>query len=495
MTTGAATLDARRRGNRARVAAGSVLQSAARGLALIFGIVLAGYLTRRLGVGDYGSYAVAITLASWFSAVLATATTAGSIRIMAAHQEGRQFAVAMLAVAGGAGTAIWILAVLVAPLVSAVLRTPELTALLQIIAADIPLSAMASVYNGLLTGQGRFAIGAGSFVATAAARLALAVVLLQSGFGVIGAALSVPLASLVQVLYGWTATGVSVFERDRVRLSELWGQTRLMAGASLALRVSQRLDLLAVKIFAGSPDVTGYYAGAQNLAHGPMLAFQGSPGVLTQAVAHARARGEHDVAVDLARTFLRTTLAYAGLIIAMAGLADDAVVFVLGAQFAPAGPVLAVLLWSAAFRVLSNGARGIIAAIGEQTALVRLLMLAIAGGAVLYAVLVPLAGGIGAALGAAVLATVVFALSAHAIVHLLQMTFPWRSLVRVAIATIAAAVAAAILPGTGPAVIVRAAGVALIYGAILWALGEWRPRRADAATFLQSLRMAVGTHR
>jgi O-antigen/teichoic acid export membrane protein len=145
--------------------------------------------------------------------------------------------------------------------------------------------------------------------------------------------------------------------------------------------------------------------------------------------------------------------------------------------------------------VLSNGARGIIAAIGEQTDLVRLLMLAIAGGAVLYAVLVPLAGGIGAALGAAVLATVVFALSAHAIVHLLQMTFPWRSLVRVAVATLAAAVAAAMLPGTGAAVIVRAASVAAIYGAMLWALGEWRPRRADAASFLQSLRVAVGINR
>jgi O-antigen/teichoic acid export membrane protein len=475
----------------ARVAAGSVLQSVARGLALGAGVILAGYLTRRLGIADYGSYAVAIALTTWFSAVLTTATTAGSIRIMAAHQDGRRFAVTMLAAALGAGTSLCLVAVLVAPLISAALRTPALASLLQISAVDIPLTAMASVYNGLLTGQGRFAIGAGSFVATAVARLALAVVFLQSGFGVVGAALSVPLASLVQVLYGWTATGVSPFERERVRLSELWEQTRLMAGASLALRVSQRLDLLAVKIFVASPAVTGLYAGAQNLAHGPMLAFQGSPGVMTQAVARARARGEHDVAVDLVRTFLRTTMAYAGLIIAMAGLAGDAVVFVLGGQFAQAGPVLAVLLWSAAFRVLSNGARGVIAAIGEQTVLVRLLVLAIAGGAILYAVLVPLAGGVGAALGAAILATVIFTLSAHAITRLLQMTFPWRSLMRVATASLASGAAAAALPGIGPLVMLRAIGVAVIYGALIWMLGEWRPRRADASSFFQSLRVEV----
>jgi O-antigen/teichoic acid export membrane protein len=195
--------------------------------------------------------------------------------------------------------------------------------------------------------------------------------------------------------------------------------------------------------------------------------------------------------VDLVRTFLRTTMAYAGLIIAMAGLAGDAVVFVLGGQFAQAGPVLAVLLWSAAFRVLSNGARGVIAAIGEQTVLVRLLVLAIAGGAILYAVLVPLAGGVGAALGAAILATVIFTLSAHAITRLLQMTFPWRSLVRVATASLASGAAAAALPGIGPLVMLRAIGVAVIYGALIWMLGEWRPRRADASSFFQSLRVEV----
>jgi hypothetical protein len=262
--------EARRR-SRARVAAGSMLQGASRAVVLASGILLAAYLTRHLSVADYGTYAVAILVVSWVGAGLGTATTAGSIRLLAAHADGRRFAVTMLHAAGGAGLLASLVMMLVAPFVAGLFESPDFAWLLRIVALELPLGATAAVYSGVLTGEGRFAPGAAGWAAGALSRLALAVLLVELGLGVTGAALSIPLAALVHAVYGRVMSGVPVFSREGVGLVRLWEQTRLLAGASFALRISQRMDLMAVRLFSGSAVAAGYYAGAQNLALGPLL--------------------------------------------------------------------------------------------------------------------------------------------------------------------------------------------------------------------------------
>ena len=50
---------------RAHAAAGSMIQVGARIGVLLLGVVLVGYLARRLGTAEYGRYAVAVVLINW----------------------------------------------------------------------------------------------------------------------------------------------------------------------------------------------------------------------------------------------------------------------------------------------------------------------------------------------------------------------------------------------------------------------------------------------
>ena len=153
--------------------------------------------------------------------------------------------------------------------------------------------------------------------------------------------------------------------------------------------------------------------------------------------------------------------------------------------------MLVVLLWATAFRVLATAARAIIAAVGEQAAIVRALVLATAGGAVTYILVIPSGGAMAAAVATAVFSLVVFALSVNAALRLMHMSFPWMSLLRIAAASAVAMLVAALSPGTGLAVVARGVIATAAYGAALLLLREWRPKPADATSLLRSLQHAL----
>ena len=92
---------------RARVAAGSVLMVASRVAVLGCGLVLMGYLTRRLGLADYGRYALSILLMNWIGVSIGLATGGALVRLVAGRADGHRFAVSMLQlvtlVSGGLG--------------------------------------------------------------------------------------------------------------------------------------------------------------------------------------------------------------------------------------------------------------------------------------------------------------------------------------------------------------------------------------------------------
>ena len=71
--------------SRAHAAAGSVIQVGARIGVLLLGVVLMGYLARRLGTAEYGRYAVAVVLINWLMFTIVVATGSATIRLVAGH--------------------------------------------------------------------------------------------------------------------------------------------------------------------------------------------------------------------------------------------------------------------------------------------------------------------------------------------------------------------------------------------------------------------------
>lgn len=183
---------------------------------------------------------------------------------------------------------------------------------------------------------------------------------------------------------------------DREAITRLWGESwpLLLSGLTVILYI--RLDLVMVRQIAGEP-AAGAYAAAVRLSE---LGFFLPGAIVTSllpAVLQARAAGAAPYRVAMQRLMdVNAGLAYA-LAVPMVLLAPWVVRLAYGAQFAAAGPVLAVHGWTLVWAALGV-VRGQFCV---NEGLTRLHLASTAAGAVLNVglnlVLIPRYGAVGAA--------------------------------------------------------------------------------------------------
>jgi O-antigen/teichoic acid export membrane protein len=473
--------------HRAHAAAGSILQIAARIGVLLLSMLLIGYLTRRLGTAEYGRYAVSVVLMNWLAISIALATGGATVRLVAGKANGRCYAVSMLQMVGVVATTLAVLIALVAQPLADLLRSPGIAPLLRILSADFAMGAVAGIYAGILVAQGRYGLSALTALLATTTQLLAAFFFVEKGLLAAGACWAVVAGSVVQLVIGRWASGIPFFSRDRVPFGDLWGHTRLLAGAQLALRISQSMDLLAVKFFAISPSLAGLYAGGLNISQAGFMMFGPTQGVLLQSMAQSRREGNHDEAARTGTLYLRVALTYGALLCALSVLADEIAVFLLGAAFAQSGPILAILLWAVAFRLLAGTGRTLIAAVGEKVSIMLPLLILIVLGIIAYAIAIPRGGIIAAAAIALGLAVAGGLTSLREGLKLMGLRFPWMSLARIVVAAVVTAFVAASLPGTGWFLIAKLTVACLLYAALLFAFNEWRPSRQQIMSLRQAL--------
>jgi O-antigen/teichoic acid export membrane protein len=441
------------------------------------GLVLMGYLTRQLGLADYGRYALSILLVNWIGMSIGLATGGALVRLVAGRADGHRYAVSMLQlvtlVSGGLGILLFV----GAGWIAAAVRSPGIAELLRILAIDLPLGGMAGVHLGILTARGEFGKNAVGVLAGWIFQLGAAVFFLESGWAARGAAWAVVAGGAAQWLLARAMSGVGIFSRERVPFSGLWAETRLLAGAQVALRVSQSMDLLAVKYFLISPAFAGLYAGVQNIGFAALMLFQPTTSVVQQSLSKSRLAENHPEAAKVAQTFLRVATIYSGILVALGVFARDIAVFLLGREFAESGPVLAVLLVAVAFRIQAAAGRTLISAAGERAAILAPLLALIVAGAVAFALVVPKAGLIGAAWVAAFLGFGTAIFSIRDGMRLLKLRYPWATLARVAVASSVTACMGFWLRDRGLPVLLDLTLATILYGATLLLLREWRPTR------------------
>ena len=472
---------------RARVAAGSVLQIVSRVAVLGCGVVLIGYLTRRLGTAEYGRYAVSVVLMNWLAITMAVATGGATVRLMAGKENGRRYAVSMLQMVGVLAATLAVLIALAAQPLADLLRSPAIAPLLRILSADFAMGAVAGIYSGILVAQGRYGLSALTALTAMAAQLLAAFFFVEQGLLAAGACWAVVAGSVVQLVIGRWASGIPFFSCERVPFGDLWGHTRLLAGAQLALRMTQSMDLLAVKFFGLSPSLAGLYAGGQNIGQAGFMMFGPTQAVLLQSMAQSRRDGNHDEAARTGTLYLRVALTYGALLCALSVLADEIAVFLLGPAFARSGPILAILLWAVAFRLLAGTGRTLISAVGEKVSIMIPLLVLIVLGIIAYAIAIPRGGIIAAAAVALGLAIAAGLTSLREGLKIMGLRFPWISLFKIFAAAVVTAFVAASLPGTGWFLIAKLTVSCLLYAALLFAFNEWRPTRQQLISLRQAL--------
>jgi O-antigen/teichoic acid export membrane protein len=273
-------------------------------------------------------------------------------------------------------------------------------------------------------------------------------------------------------------SGLPLFSAERVAFSELWAQTRLLAAAQVALRVSQGMDLLAVKYFLGSPAVAGLYAGAQNIGFAALMLFQPTAPVVLQSLSKSRREENPAEAARVGVTFIRVSLIYGGALIALSVFSREIAVFLLGSQFSESGPVLAVLLAAMAFRIQAVAGRTLLSAAGEKVSILIPLLLLIGLAAGGFALAIPAFGILGGAGVAAALALGTAIVSLRDGLRLLNLAFPWATLLRTLIAASTTAAFAVWLRGFSLHVLIELTLATPLYAATLIILGEWKPTKA-----------------
>ncbi len=447
-----------------------------------------GYLTRQLGLRDYGRYALTILLSSWIGIAIGAMSGGATIRLVAGSLNGRRYAVTTIQLVTIYAVTAGALLGLGADRLAHWVEEPQIAPILRIMALNVPVAALTGIYTALLTAQGRSGMLAFYAATGLPVQLAMVLLLVGRGWGIYGAAYAILISSSVQLVLGFGLTGISPFTSQRVSFRQLWSETRLQAGTQFVIRIIEGIDLILVKIFLTSPSIAGLYAGAQNIGLASVMLFNPSSGIVIQSLSKSILHERPQERNHTATAYLRVALIYGGLLVAFSGLADRIVLFLLGEGFQSSSEVVMILLWAGAFRIASVAGRTLVFSAGKKLSALPSLLSLLVAGILAYAIVLPRYGATGGAMVTAAVSLVLAVMTLRDGTILTGINFPWLTLLRVLIATAATTLLALYLRNFGISVLWLLTFTAAAYAAILIIFREWTPKRGNFKIFLTACR-------
>jgi O-antigen/teichoic acid export membrane protein len=425
-------------------------------------LVLVVGLARTLSPADYGRYSFLIAYLTLFQVLADFGTETILLRRLAAEPRarGRVLAGALglrltLAILAGSG------AVLLAPWGEP--GDPALASRTAL-AATALLFASQPGYRALLRSELRMGTLLGVAALTSALMLLLVVLAVTGGYGIDGVFVAIALANVT----GFVVAAVLARSEFRFRLAvdvPLWRELLRESwpiGANIfVVTVGMRVGPLLIMRLRGPVEV-GYFASASRLTDAlNLLGDAAMLSVYPLFVRYATARPDALRALaELTAKLLGVVLL--GVILVVSQTASDVMGTLFRPEFAVAGPVLAILSWSALLAALGNVYAHLLVAVGRQQVLFRVNCVTATLQVVLQLLLLRALGLRGAAL-----AVVVTSLISHTTLFLLPETRTWvRPCVRAVGAVTLVAVAVLALGSLLPFGPYARAAVALLLFAI-----------------------------
>lgn len=370
----------------------------AEALILPTGLITAVYLTRKLGPEGYGLFTLAATLAGWIAFTATSWSSRAAIKFVSEADDWRPIGATILRLHLACGVAAALILWLAAEPIAALLGEPKLTVYLKLFALEPLLYILAWAHRSILIGIGNFRRQAAARALRWLARLLLIVLLVEMGLSIFGAVLGSIGATLVELLIYRFYVRPSLFLRSTFRATQLWSFAKPLLLSALCIQIFSKIDLLAVTALGGTAAVAGIYGAATNLAFVPgLLALSLSP-LLLSTMGRALKSGQDPIAHAMAREAMRLVIAmlpFAGM---AAGTAHELVVVIFGADFSPAAPLLALLIFGQVGMVMISVATAmtIVADRLYWTVAITgsMLLMAVVG----HVLLIPRLGAIGAAI-------------------------------------------------------------------------------------------------
>lgn len=444
----------------------------AEALVLPTGLLTAAILSRGLGPTDYGLLTVAATVVSLVEFAISSYFGRATVKLVGESDDWRPVGAAVVRLSLAAGCLAALALIAGAGTWATLLGAPRLATCLGLFALDVPVRGLARSHQYVLVGLGRFRERAWGAAVYWLGRLGLVMVLALAGISLEGVALA-----------HVGASGLELAVTRRFVQPPLWGPLsiplrRLSAyGApllffGLAMRLYDTVDVVAVQRLGGVGAEVGFYGAAKNVALVPgILGVAFSP-LLLSSLSRALRDGRGDEARALARNALRAALWLLAPVALLAGSSPEVVALVFGEAFAPAAPILALLLAGAVGQLAVAAATATLTAAGRPL-LTFLLVAPLAPSALLgYWFVVPTWGALGAALVMACLAGLAAVACLVAACTTWRLSFPLGSLARALLVGTGAFALGAVLPGPGLWLLLKLAALSAGALAALWVSGE-----------------------
>ena len=453
----------------------------AEALILPTGLITTAYLTRTLGPERYGLFTLTSALVIWLGFSAAALLSRTSIKLVAEADDWSVAGTTVLRAHVVCGFAATIFVLLMARPIARLLDEPRLATYLAVFALEPLILVVSRAHANLLVGMGQFRKQAVPIAWGSIARLVLVVTLVQMGFSIIGALVGILCAAFIElVLYRryvsprWTAA-------SGIQSSSIWVQGAPVLVSALCLQLFSRIDLFALAPLGRPIAEAGFFSAAQNLSIVPGLFGLAFTPLLLASMTRLLKQNQPQAARRFALDALRVVLGmlpFAGL---LAGAAHEIAVFVFGAAFAPAGSILAVLIFGKVAVVVISVAVAIMIAAERPGLTVALaapiLVLAVIG----HVTFIPRFGMIGAAWVTSGL-EIAGALVASAMVYRVWNIRPSLATIARGLALTAAAYFLATLwPSNDAWLIVKAGLIALAIPVGYLLLGELGPREVEWA--------------
>ena len=380
-----------------RTADGAIWAFLAEAVILPTGLISAAYLTRALGPDGYGLFSLAATLISFAGVVATQVFSRGSIKLVSEADDWRPVATTIARMHFICGAIATLATIALAYPLARLLEEPRLAYYLILFSPEPLLFVMSRAHRSVLIGVGRFREQAVPIAVRPVARLALVIVLVESGLSIAGAVLGLVGATLVELfVYRWHIRP-RLFPASAYPASRVWNQATPIFFSALCLALFSRVDLFALTALGLATSEAGYYGAAQNLSVIPGLFAVSFTPLFLSTLSSMQKNGEQQSARIMMRDAVRLVFGMLPFAAMASGAAHEIVTLIFGASFSPSEPILARLIFGKVAAVMISIAMVIMIVAnrpGVSFALAGpMLALAIAG----HIVLIPALGSVGAA--------------------------------------------------------------------------------------------------
>lgn len=438
------------------------------------------YLTRTMGPGGYGQYAVVLTIITWLEFAIVAMFSRTTVKLVSDAEPWRPAATTLVRLSLMTGLLLAGLLWLGADVIAAAADAPHLAWPLRLAAVDIPLFALAQGHISVMIARGQFRHRALVTAGRWLVRLALIVLLVELGFGLRGAILGCIGASVTELALARWYCRPPLRRRGSVTLRRIWQYAAPLAVAGVSFRLLDGLDLLAWKALGATEAQAGIYAAALSLALMPGILSLACSVLLLSSLARLLREQRDDEARKLGRDAWWAILLLMPFAFLLAASGTELSVLLFGPAFEAAGPLLALLVFAGVGRLLISLGISMLTAYGRPglaSALVGpLVPLSLFG----YVLVIPALGATGAAVVSIAVCLLGGLVCSAAVTRQSGIVPPVSTLMRSAVVCGVIFALGELWATPGPLVLLKLTTLALLTPALFVLVGELSTKRLHA---------------